>query len=134
MKHRFIFVGLRPSISAWKFGKQWSDGAYAGKQLKDALDKMDMDFDEMVFCNLYTMPLEMSRIKLDADDLRETIRKIRYFASIWLIVGMGLEVQQTLDKYGIEHLKLIHPAARGKIRKKSRYLKHCQQILFQEGV
>lgn len=128
-KHKFIFVGLRPSISAWKFSRQWSDGAYAGKQLKDALEQLGFFFDEMVFINLYTLPQEKASIQTDADDLAEAIRKLKRSVLYWTIVGMGKEVQKVLDSFTIEHLKLIHPAARGKIRKKYRYLKHCKEVL-----
>lgn len=130
MIKRYIFVGERPSISAWKFSKQWSDGAYAGKQLKDAIDKIDcLEFADITFCNLWVKPKEMANPATDELDLVDSIATIVRYSPWWTIVGMGKIVQNKLDFFGIKHLKLIHPAARGKIRKKNRYLKHCVEVL-----
>jgi len=130
MNKRYIFVGERPSISAWKFTKQWSDGAYAGKQLKDAIDKIDcLEFADITFCNLWTKPTEMSTPATDKKDLSKTLDEIIQYSPWWIIVGMGKIVQEKLDEYGIRHLKLVHPAARGLIRRKDRYLKHCTEVL-----
>lgn len=135
MIKRYIFVGERPSISAWKFSKQWSDGAYAGKQLKDAIDKIDcLEFADITFCNLWITPKEMSNAAFDVVALDKSLQDIAVYSQWWTVVGMGKIVQNELDHFGIEHLKLIHPAARGKIRKKNRYLKHCKEVLCQEDL
>jgi len=129
----YIFVGERPSISAWKFSKQWSDGAYAGKQLKDAIDKIDcLEFADITFCNLWTKPKEKSTPAIDVVDLDKSLHEITLYSKWWTVVGMGKIVQDQLGNAGIRHLKLVHPAARGKIRRKDRYLKHCKQVLCQE--
>ena len=133
MNKRYMFVGERPSISAWKFSKQWSDGAYAGKQLKDAIDEIDcLEFADIVFCNLWIKPKGISNPAFDVVDLDKNLDQIFRYSAYWIIVGMGKIVQEKLDEYGIKHLKLIHPAARGKIRRKDRYLKHCRSVLCQE--
>jgi len=132
-KKNYIFVGERPSISAWKFSKTWSDGAYAGKQLKDAIDKIDcLEYADILFTNLWKKPKEMSDSVTDKKDLSKTLDNLIQFSPWWIIVGMGRIVQEKLDVYGIRHLKLVHPAARGNIRRKDRYLKHCEEVLCQE--
>jgi hypothetical protein len=45
------------------------------------------------------------------------------------IVAMGRKVQQALAASGIEHLELVHPAARGAIRKKAVYEDHVRRVL-----
>ncbi len=44
----------------------------------------------------------------------------------YTVVGMGHLVCRALTEHKIGHLFLIHPAARGAIRKKERYTAHLQ--------
>jgi hypothetical protein len=42
---------------------------------------------------------------------------------------MGITIKNALEKDGIEHFFIYHPAARGKIRKKEMYCKHVKENL-----
>lgn len=46
------------------------------------------------------------------------------------IVSLGEHVHQHLEQLNISHIKLIHPAARGTIRKKENYQKHVARTLL----
>ena len=45
------------------------------------------------------------------------------------IVGMGRLVQRTLERAGVPHLRLVHPAARGAIRARAAYQAHVAAVL-----
>ncbi|MFZ2202302.1 MAG: hypothetical protein WAV56_02785, partial [Microgenomates group bacterium] len=76
-------------------------------------------------------PSEQEFINLFCDDGDINSEAVAYLLSTSLqVVGMGRLVQNGLDEEGIDHLKIVHPAARGKIRKKSRYKAHVRKVLF----
>ena len=45
------------------------------------------------------------------------------------IVAMGAKVQKALRAEGINFIPIVHPAARGAIRKKERYIEHIREAL-----
>jgi sulfopyruvate decarboxylase TPP-binding subunit len=45
------------------------------------------------------------------------------------IVGMGKAVQKVLEKYNIPHIKIVHPAARGKYKRYEIYVQHLRERL-----
>jgi hypothetical protein len=47
----------------------------------------------------------------------------------YTVIGMGNIVQEVLSTNGIEHKKLVHPAARGDWKKPGRYEAHVAQVL-----
>lgn len=110
---KFLFVGEEPSQRAIDLDKGWYDGALAGKQLFDALIANNIDPLEQRFCNLFS----------DGLDVVMTLKGRRP------IVAMGKKVQAEFDRLEIPHIKLTHPAARGKIRKKERYIEHVKEQL-----
>ena len=81
---------------------------------------------------MWTKPKEKSNPAFDVVDLDRNLDQIEHWSLYWTVVGMGKIVQDQLDERDIPHLKLVHPAARGKIRRKDRYLKHCEKVLCQE--
>lgn len=110
---QYIFVGERRSPTAIKNGWSWTSGRLAAKQLFDALKAIGIDPNDHLFTNLW------------ADD--GTPIPIPKVAGT--VVGMGKVVQDELDNRGIKHLKLIHPAARGAIRRKKNYARHVKSTL-----
>lgn len=108
---KYLFVGERRSDRAKEMGVRWSDGRLAAKQLFDALIKCGIDPKEHEFTNWF----EGGK------------RKTREWP--YLIVAMGKKVQRALTNEGIIHTAIVHPAARGTIRKKDNYARHIQRKL-----
>lgn len=124
---KFLFVGERPSHQAVKIGATWQNGKLAAKQLHDALRALGIEPSDHEYCNLYTQPASCAR---DAADEQATLKAVRQAqASGLIIVGMGAVVSMRLEIADITHLRLIHPAARGAIRKKERYTEHVSLVL-----
>ena len=109
----FLFVGEERSARAIEMDVRWEDGALAAKQLFDALNVHGIDPAAQKFTNLFE---------------RGGLKAIREHVGV--VVGMGSKVQKELKKRNIEHVALVHPAARGKIRKKERYAAHVGEQLL----
>ncbi len=100
-------------------GVTWKDGRLAAKQLFDALRAAGIDPAAARFSNLF-----------EDDDRRRVVLALRRAVSRgWTIVAMGKKVQAALLFENIAHLRLIHPAARGRIRGKQRYADHVRSVL-----
>src|SRR4051812_32569471 len=97
----FLFIGEKRSKRAVQMGVTWSDKKLAGKQLYDALTTIGINYDECSFINIFE---------------RGNISKIKEHSG--LRIAMGMKVKKEMEKRGIEHIFIFHPAARGKIRKK----------------
>lgn len=116
----FVFVGEKPSSRAVEIGASWTNGRLAAKTLHDALRACGIEPSEQQFINLFGDDPGAPTV---AQDLR--IRRIRQLAANGhTIVALGQKVSHSLSKHRVTHLRLIHPAARGPIRKKSRYCEH----------
>lgn len=127
MHTHFMFVGERPSHKAVKIGATWQNGKLAAKQLHDALRALNIDPNTHQYCNLWTQPDPGDDDAVDEYFARE---RIEYFQACgYIIVGMGALVCRVLTVMEIPHLQLIHPAARGAIRKKERYTAHVDAVL-----
>jgi hypothetical protein len=48
-----------------------------------------------------------------------------------VILAMGRLVERELVRRGIPHRPMVHPAARGRIRKRERYVEHVREVLHQ---
>jgi hypothetical protein len=107
-----LFVGEKRSNRAIELKVTWKDGALAGKQLFDALHSIGIDPHQCNFCNIFER------------GGKSTIKQHN-----GTIIGMGKKVQIELDRLDIPHVKIIHPAARGKIRKKELYIAHVRDAL-----
>lgn len=99
-------------------GVTWSDGRLAAKQLFDALDALGIRPEQRAFVNWF-----------------ETggPARVRQLAADYTLVAMGRKVQAALDAVGITYIALIHPAARGRIRRKEIYAAHVAQALSHGG-
>ena len=112
-----IFVGERRSKKAIVMDVQWSDGRLAAKQLFDALQACGIDPRQHEFCNAFERGARQKILQyLNAHPGEQ-------------VVGMGQRAQGQLAIWAIPYIKLIHPAARGAIRKKERYIAHVRQLL-----
>jgi hypothetical protein len=117
--HRYIFVGEEPSALARSRGWTWRHGRLAAKQLFEALEQAGLDPQRQSYSNLFTQrdrPRYLRRLKQRA---REG----------WRIVALGRKVERELVGAGVPHLALVHPAARGTIRRKQNYAEHCKRVL-----
>lgn len=125
---RYLFVGERPSHQAVKIGATWQNGKLAGKQLRDALVALNVDPAQQQYCNLYSGP-EAGCVR-DTADLRDALIRIqRAYEADAIVIGMGARVCKQLALAGIPHLQMVHPAARGAIRRKDRYQAHVRSVL-----
>jgi len=112
---RFLFVGEQRSPRAKELGVHLEDGRLAGRSLFDALMACGIDPLRHRYCNIFE---GHGRLVVH-----------RHQRAGWLIIGMGAKVQRELRRCGIPHYALVHPAARGAIRKKHRYAAHVRGVL-----
>ncbi|RJQ27078.1 hypothetical protein C4577_02030 [Candidatus Parcubacteria bacterium] len=120
----YLFIGERPSNKALQMGVNWEDGRLAAKQLFDALLANGIDPTQQVFINWFKHldgPFVAKR------GIKSTIGRIKNVG--YQPVALGRRVSKAMTEAQIDHLFMIHPAARGKIRKKSRYIKHVRKVL-----
>lgn len=120
----FMFVGECRSLTAKRMKWTWKDGRLAAKPLFEALRAMGVDPAQHDYLNLWTdtgsqiVPWQR-------------INRIRAFANEGggVIVALGKRVSDELKRRGVEHVALVHPAARGRIRKRERYVAHVAERL-----
>jgi hypothetical protein len=115
---KYLFVGVRRSQRAIDLGLRWEDGGLAAAVLFDALRASIFDPEEQEFINLW---------EDEGTLLISSIRRIR--RSSLPVVGMGRRVQRKLTELGVFHKQMVHPAARGAIRKRSNYRIHVHEVL-----
>lgn len=120
----FFFVGECRSPTAKKKGWTWKDGRLAAKPLFEALAAMKIDPGAHIFINLWTDDAIKPVIPW------QRLERIRAAADAGVIVvALGKRVSTELAKRTIDHVALVHPAARGKIRKRERYINHVKERL-----
>ncbi|HJY98493.1 MAG TPA: hypothetical protein VJ227_02140 [Patescibacteria group bacterium] len=123
----YIFVGENRSPKAKDNGLSWTGCQITGiprlamKPLWEAFEKAGIDPRIQIFFNLWNddgSPSEMNRgiIKEMAGDGE-------------IVVGMGRKVQAELQKLGIAHREMFHPAARGRIRATKLFRQHVKRVL-----
>lgn len=127
---RFLFVGEKPSRTAYRRGLTWQDGALAAKTLFDALDAAGITRESCAFVNLFG-ETPVASLSPKTPVVRERLIVFRSIAKIVTIVAMGSRVQRVLAEAGIPHLHIVHPAARGAIRAKAVYQQHAADVLLQ---
>jgi hypothetical protein len=112
---KFLFVGEKKSNRAVQMRVSWRDGRLAAKQLFDALHACGIDPTDCDFANWLNM--------------RDRKKIYNAYADGTSIVGMGQIVQNGLTRSNISHIKIVHPAARGRIRGKALYKAHIRKML-----
>lgn len=122
MSARYIFVGECRSATAVDRGWTWRDGHLAAKPLFEALEAMGIDPKAQRFLNLFRDPPNAVYYNPAA------VARLRAANDI-VVVAMGLRQSAGLAALGIEHRTIVHPAARGRIRKRERYVAHVAEVL-----
>ena len=108
----YLFVGEDRSQRAKDLKVRWKDGGFAAKPLFEALRACSIDPNTVEFINWF-------------EDGKTVVRETKL-----KVVAMGKKVQAALTEEGISHIALIHPTARGKIRKRERYIAHVKEMLL----
>lgn len=123
-----LFVGECRSLTAIRNGWRWQDGRLAAKTLFDALRALGIDPEAHEFVNLWTDPPAAPRITWHRK------ARLRATASLGekIIVALGKKVSDKLAELKVDHVALIHPAARGRIRGRGRYARHVAEKLGPE--
>lgn len=120
---RLYFVGECRSLTAKRKHWTWKDGRLAAKPLFEALAALGIDPAAHNFCNLWTDAsppiIPISRVRMLRARRDEGV----------VIIALGKKVSIELTKREIDHVALVHPAARGKIRKRARYVAHVAERL-----
>lgn len=107
----FLIVGERRSELAKKLGLRWEDGGLAAKPLFEALRAAGVDPATCRFVNWFEGGKSLTRSYRGP------------------IIALGNKVQSALAGEGIAFIALVHPAARGLIRKRERYIAHVVERL-----
>lgn len=124
-----VFVGERQSPKAARGGHTWQNGKAAACTLHAALRAAGYDPAACEFLNLWSRPgLGPTRDRLAPGVLR---RLREASASGAVVVALGRLVERELQRRGVPHRTMVHPAARGKIRKRERYMQHVREVLTQ---
>lgn len=128
---RILFVGECRSITAQRKGWTWADGRLAAKPLFEALQAMGVDPSQHEYTNLWTDNVAGTTYgNTKPGILGGTIRTIKArLTQGSVIVALGKRVSHELARRGIVHVALVHPAARGAIRKRERYHAHVANAL-----
>ena len=121
---KMLFVGECQSLTAKRKKWTWKDGHLAAKPLFAALEAMGIRPLEHEYMNLW----QVNVAPVVGWQKIERIRAHTYEPG-HVVIALGKRVSAELTKRGIEHVALVHPAARGKIRKRERYHAHVAERL-----
>lgn len=128
---RYVFVGERPSPKAARYGHTWTNGKAAARTLHDTLRALGLDPDAQLYVNLWQTP---GLRKPCEEPHVARVKALRRTAKAGLpLVALGSLVAKELERLGIPHRRMVHPAARGKIRKRERYVAHAREVLLTAG-
>lgn len=130
-RNRLMFVGECRSLTAQRKGWTWADGRLAAKPLFEALAAMGVDPSKHEYANLWTDNASGTTYgDLKPGIMGTTIGRIKArIKQGSIIVALGKRVSHELARRGIVHVALVHPAARGAIRKRERYHAHVKAQL-----
>jgi hypothetical protein len=120
---RLLFIGECRSLTAKSKGWTWEDGRLAAKPLFEALEAMGVNPKDHEYTNLWmdTSPPVIAANKFEWLRMKQTSGSV--------LVALGKRVSGQLEFFGVDHVALVHPAARGKIRKRERYHAHVKKTL-----
>jgi len=126
----YTFVGECRSLTAIRNNWTWMDGRLAAKPLFEALNAMGVEIDSQVsFMNLWKDPPLRSKKKWVPVIDESSLSILTSLLDVRVIVALGARVSTELIKRKIEHVAIVHPAARGRIRLRSRYIAHVRERL-----
>lgn len=118
---QIAFIGEEKSPTAIRKGWSWEDGRLAAKQLFDGLRGAEDIFK--------VNPKDCKFVNLFESDGKRFIKGKSHHN--YIIIALGDKVSKGLDNLAIHHYKMVHPAARGSIRKKENYINHTREVLKQ---
>lgn len=118
---QIAFIGEEKSPTAIRKGWSWEDGRLAAKQLFDGLRGAEDIFK--------VNPKDCKFVNLFESDGKQFIKGKSYHN--YIIIALGDKVSKGLDNLAIRHYRMVHPAARGSIRKKENYINHTREVLKQ---
>ena len=125
MNRRYVFVGEKRSRRAIAMAVRWENGRLAARTLHDALRAAGLEPAEQRYLNAFLVGEGWT---LDP----AALATVRALADAGMpVVGMGRRVQAVLARAGVDHLPLVHPAARGAIRARAAYQAHVAALLKQ---
>lgn len=122
MSH-LLFIGECRSLTAKRKNWTWKDGRLAAKPLFEALAAMGVDPAAHQYTNLWTDSTPPIVPWQRVERIRSAVE------SGTIAVALGKRVSAELSRRGIQHVALVHPAARGRIRKRERYHAHVREKL-----
>jgi len=117
---RLLFLEEKRSEIAKERGLRWEHGRLAAKPLFEALRNVGIEPLECTFRNLFENP-----------NIPEIIRHVRQGG---MIIALGRKVDDELKKQGIPHIYMVHPAARGRIRRREKYKAHVKHVCTTAGL
>lgn len=129
-----LFVGECRSLTAQSKGWTWKDGRLAAKPLFEALQAMGVDPKAHKFTNLWTdnatgqTPGRSGYHEIVVISWQK-IEQLKRHVATGVVVALGKRVSDELSHRDVPHVALVHPAARGKIRKRERYHAHVKEKL-----
>lgn len=132
MSGRFVFVGERQSPKAARTGATWQNGRLAARTLHDVLRAIGVEPEAQAFLNLWSAP-GLGPAK--QPPRRQSIAAVRRAVREGLcVVALGNLVARELERAKVPHVRMVHPAARGLIRKRERYVEHARAVLLNPNV
>lgn len=120
----YLFVGERPSPLAASRAWTWEDGRVCARTLHAALADAGIDRATYRFANLWATP-GLGR----TDEPPDLAPVIEAGVMGTIVVALGRLVQRELERASVPHRSLIHPAARGAIRRRDAYRAHVRAVL-----
>jgi hypothetical protein len=124
---RLVFVGERPSPLAHERGATWQNGRHAGRTLREALLAAGHDPEAQLYFNLWDGPEKTATDQLHEEAILKCLWELARVG--YTVVGMGDLVCRVLRKRELPHVQMIHPAARGRIRRRDVYQAHVRETL-----
>jgi hypothetical protein len=119
-----LFVGERRSPRAMAMGVDWTHGRLSAKTLHDALRAIGIDPSEQLYVNLFRDPPSPLQVEPKA------LEKLTlHCLGGRPVIALGKKVAAFLERFGIHHVALVHPAARGSIRRTENYQAHVAVML-----
>ena len=127
---QLIFVGERRSSTARRKNWTWRDGRLAARPLFEALSAQGVDPAAQAFVNLWTDAATptIKRSTIEMLRARRDLASRRGHPGV-VVVALGRRVDAELARRGVDHVAIVHPAARGRIRKRERYIAHVSDRL-----
>jgi len=118
---QFVFVGERRSRRAIQLGVRWEQGRLCARTLHAALRAIGLAPEVQGYVNLYS---DAEPPALD----EAVLARLRALAAEGIeIVALGRLVHRAVERAGVSHRQLIHPAARGASR--AAYQAHVASVL-----